>query len=403
MEDLFSIVQKEDKEQLLIDLFQAYFDARKNKRNKKAALRFEYNFESEVIAMHQKIINRTYKPSRSIAFIVTKPVIREVFAAHFRDRVVHHYIYNKISPIFEQQFIEDSYSCRKGKGTLYGINRIFEKIERCSENYTKDSYILKLDVRGYFYSMDKTILYNTIQKTLLEKKEELLCDYDTLNYLIKTTIYSDPTSNVHKIKDDKNWKILPQNKSLFYAKKGCGLPIGNLTSQLFSNIYMDRFDHFITDQLNIKHYGRYVDDFIIIHHDKNYLLSLIPKLRKFLKEKLNLTLHPKKIYIQHHKRGVEFLGSYIKPHVKYIAKRTKGNFNNLVYQINQEFNSYKTDRDYLEKIRTQINSYLGIMVHFSTFKLRMKTLAKLQHNFFDTFFVDDDMKKIRLRYGVLSA
>ena len=148
MENLFSITEKEQNRELLVDIFKAYRSARKNKRAKKSQLEFEFNYESKLIKLHKEIIQRKYTPLQSTAFISTKPVIREVFAAHFQDRIVHHLIFNHISPIFEKEFIEDSYSCRKAKGTLYGVNRIFDFVNESSKHYTKDAYILKLDIQG---------------------------------------------------------------------------------------------------------------------------------------------------------------------------------------------------------------------------------------------------------------
>ncbi len=395
--DLFTLEKEKSDKQLLVDIFKAYRDARKNKRAKKSQLEFEFNFESKLIKLHKQIVNRKYSPLHSTAFISTKPVIREVFAAHFQDRVVHHLIYNHISPIFENEFIEDSYSCRKGKGTLYGVNRIYDFISNSSENYTKDAYILKLDIQGYFYSINKDILYERLKSVVLKNRDLLKIDYEDIDYLIKETIYSNPIKNVKIYKDDKNWNILPKNKSLFFAKKGCGLPIGNLTSQLFSNIYMDIFDKYVTQELNIKYYGRYVDDFILIHNDKNYLLSLVERIKLFLKKNLGLVLHPKKIYIQHFSKGVKFLGAYLKPYVKYVDKRTKGNFYNLIYKINEEFIEMKDDEKYLQSLRSSINSYLGTMIHFSSFKLRQKILSSLNPLFFNYFMMDKCLSKVLLK------
>lgn len=397
MEDLFSLSKKEKDRELLVDMFKAYRCARKNKRAKKSQLEFEFHFESKLIKLHKEILQRKYKPLQSTAFISTKPVIREVFAAHFQDRVVHHLIFNHISPIFEKEFIQDSYSCRKGKGTLYGVNRIFDFINDSSSHYTKDAYILKLDIQGYFYSINKDILYDIVKTTLLKNRDMLKVDFEDIDYLIKTTIYSDPTKNVKVYKDDENWAILPKNKSLFYAKKDCGLPIGNLTSQLFSNIYMNIFDKYVTEELRIKYYGRYVDDFILIHNDKKHLLSLLEKIKIFLKEKLALTLHPKKIYLQHFSKGVKFLGGYIKPYVKYIDKRTKGNFYKLIRKINSEFLEHKDDQEYLLNIRSSINSYLGTMIHYSSYKLRTKILSTLNTPFYNYFMTDKYLTKVVLK------
>jgi hypothetical protein len=395
--DLFSLSQQESDKALLVALFKAYKDARKNKRAKKSQLLFEYEYERKLIKLHKQIINRTYKPLRSSAFISTKPVIREVFAAHFQDRVVHHLIYNHINPIFEKEFIEDSYSCRKGKGTLYGVNRVFDFIQNSSENYTKDAYILKLDIQGYFYSIDKHILYDRVKSTLLQNRELLKLNFEDIDYLIRETIFTDPTKNVYIHQDEENWNKLPKNKSLFFAKKDCGLPIGNLTSQLFSNIYMDKLDKFITQDLMIEYYGRYVDDFILIHNDKKYLLSLISKIRTFLSDTLHLTLHPKKIYFQHFSKGVKFLGAYMKPYVKYIDKRTKNNFYTLIQKINNEFIDNSSSDAYLKEIRNSINSYLGTMIHFSSYRLRSKILSELQPHFFNYFLTDEKLSKVVLK------
>jgi len=159
-----------NEDKLLEDLFMAYYDARKNKRNTINQLRFEINMEHELLELFDDIINRRYKPRKSICFVVENPVKREVFAADFRDRVVHHLLYNYINPVLETQFINDSYSCRKGKGTLYGINRVAEFIKKCSANYTKDCYILKLDIRGYFMNIDKTILKKQVFALLENRK-----------------------------------------------------------------------------------------------------------------------------------------------------------------------------------------------------------------------------------------
>ncbi len=137
------------------EVFEAYFDCRKNKRNTANALAYEIDYENKLLQLHKEINDGTYKIGRSIAFIVNKPVKREIFAADFRDRVVHHLIINKLNHLFEKQFIYDSYSCRKGKGTLFGINRIDSFIRKCSKNYTRDCYILKLDIKGFFMHIDK--------------------------------------------------------------------------------------------------------------------------------------------------------------------------------------------------------------------------------------------------------
>jgi len=169
---------------------------------------------------------------------------------------------------------------------------------------------------------------------------------------------------------------LPKTKSLFYASEDCGLPIGNLTSQLFGNIYMTIFDQFVKRDLGIRYYGRYVDDFVLIHHDKNYLNSLIPILSNFLFSNLNLVLHPKKIYLQHYTKGVKFLGAVIKPNRIYIARRTKGNFYEAIEKHNSVVNERKPTEEEVFEFISSMNSYLGVMKHYRTYKLRKGMLFK---------------------------
>ena len=228
-----------DKDELLVDLFEAYYQARKNKRNTHSCIQYEMNYESNLIALCDRLVNRTYQPKSSICFISFYPVKREVFAASFEDRIIHHLIFNYINHIFEDTFIHDSYSCRKNKGTSYGIKRINKFIRGASENYTKDAYILKLDIKGYFMSINKHILYNQILKTLSKFWIKLKVDFDFIAWIIKIIIFHNPTKDVIIKGKMTNWVGLPKDKSLFYAKKDTGLPIGNLTSQLFGNIYLD--------------------------------------------------------------------------------------------------------------------------------------------------------------------
>ncbi|MDD3303240.1 MAG: reverse transcriptase domain-containing protein [Candidatus Gracilibacteria bacterium] len=169
-----------NKQKLLYDLFQAYYDARKNKRNTLNQLDFEFNLEENLINLGEELFSGKYEVGRSIYFIQNHPVKREVFAGDFRDRVVHHLIYNYISPIFEKEFIYDSYSCRKGKGTSLGIKRVSKFIRSCSENYTKDCYVLKLDISGYFMSINKDILFEKIERVLKKKDCHYLAGPDNL-------------------------------------------------------------------------------------------------------------------------------------------------------------------------------------------------------------------------------
>ena len=384
------------KHALLPDLFRAYYDARKNKRSTINALLFELNYEAKLLELHEEIKNRKYKISRSICFISFHPIQREIFAADFRDRVIHHLVYNYIVSYFERIFINDSYSCRIGKGTSYGVKRVDHFIRSCSKNYTRDCFILKLDISGYFMSMDRSILYQKVEKVLSRFRNTVNFDVDLILHLIRKIVFHDPTKNC-TVKGSKNdWKNLPKSKSLFYAEKNKGFPIGNLTSQLFGNIYLNDFDHFICHKLGTKYYGRYVDDFVIVHHNKKYLKSIVPVLNQYLQDSLFLKLHPKKIYLQHFSKGVVFLGRIIKPHRIYISSRTKNGFyKKIQYWNNFISKNKKIDEENLKLFISCMNSYLGMLNHYDTYKLRKKILTQnLSAYFWNYVYVSGNYSKL---------
>ena len=387
--------------QLLYDLFQAYYDARKNKRSTMNALAFEIDYEKKLFELCEEIKNRKYELSRSICFISFEPVQREVFAADFRDRIIHHLIFNYISPIFERLFINDSYSCRVGKGTSYGIKRMDHFIRSCSENYQKDCWILKLDIKGYFMSMDRNILYRKIEKAVNEANHsgaKANFDIDLILFLIRKVVFHDPTKNCHIKGKREDWTGLPKSKSLFFAEKGKGFPIGNLTSQLFGNIYLDEFDHFAREKLGIKRYGRYVDDMVFVHADKEFLKSIILKIRDYLHKELELTLHPGKIYLQYFAKGVSFLGAFIKPYRIYIGKRTKRNFYAKAGMWNEVFKKKHglISKEEAKKFLACANSYLGIMKHYDTRKLREKIARSFDGEISKSIIFSENFEKAGL-------
>jgi len=388
-----------DANQLLTDLFRAYYCARKNKRKTINALRFELNFESRLFRLYEDILQRKYQISRSICFISFKPVKREIFAGDFRDRIIHHLIFNYISPIFERVFINDAYSCRVGRGTSYGINRIDYFIRVCSDNYKSDCYILKLDIKGYFMAIDKTILYKKIETVLLRYQSIVKQDINLVLWLIRKVIFHDSKLNCYIKGQSRDWLGLPKSKSLFYAKQNKGLPIGNLTSQLFGNVYLNDFDHFIVYGLGCKYYGRYVDDCIIVHQEKDFLKSLIPKIREYLAQDTELELHPNKIYLQHYTKGVVFLGAIIKPYRRYIRNRTKGNWHRAIGEWHSRFvnQSNTFTKAEWENFASSMNSYFGIMRSCNSYKLRHKMSNRILSLFSGYIFVCDASRKVVLK------
>ena len=379
----------------LEDVFAAYEACRKNKRSAASALAFELDYEQLLIDLWRDIALDRYRPSASVAFLVKKPVLREVFAAQFRDRVVHHLLIGKLEPLFEKIFIYDSYACRKGRGTLFGIRRMETFIRRASENYHKDCYILKLDVRGFFMHIDRALLWQRLSSFIKERytfsdKEALirLCSYIVLNNPAKGCV----------IKGDKSaWHDLPSDKSLFGVAEGCGLPIGNLTSQVFANFYMNPFDHFIKQGLGFRYYGRYVDDFFLIHHDKQKLQDSTSLIRTFLREHLHLSLHPKKIYLQHYSRGVPFLGVMIRPYHTTMGKRFSGNVLRRMEHYSQREEGPCIEKEEKQEFLSSVNSYLGIASQHKSYRLRKRAFCILKGPWKKKAYMAVGLKKISLR------
>lgn len=227
-----------------------------------------------------------------------------------------------------------------------------------------------MDIQGYFMSIDRFLLDEMLKTEILKNSLKIKGDIDTLLFVIRKTIFNEPVNDCIFRSKKNEWVGLPPSKSLFHAGQNKGLPIGNLTSQLFANIYLDGFDHFMKRDMKLKYYGRYVDDIVVIHPDQQYLKIVIPAARAYLEDRLMLRLHPRKIYLQHFTKGVIFLGAIIKPYRIYIAKHTKGNFYQAVYKYNRLAEESPPTPDLKEKFVCSMNSYLGIMKHYRTAKLR---------------------------------
>ena len=343
-------------ERLLSELFLSYYSARANKRNTCSQIRFERDLSRNLIELWEDIASFRYRVGRSMCFIINRPVKREVFAASFRDRIVHHLLYRYLMPIFEPTFIYDSYSCRVGKGTLFGIDRLEHHIRSVSRNYTRPCYVLKLDILGYFMSIDRTVLHWIVMDTLQRKgrTDDVLFPY--VADLLPKVIFNDPTRGCYRKGSPQDWDGLPLSKSLFHARPGCGLPIGNLTSQLFSNIYLNGLDQFVKRELGCRHYGRYVDDFYLVDASPERLLSCVVPIRMFLKEDLHLTLHPRKLYLQEQAKGVPFLGCVLKGGRRRLSRRASRLMRERLLEVlTREENPFQ--------VRSVVNSYRGHCLH----------------------------------------
>ncbi len=369
-------------------LLEAYYDCRRNKRKTASALVYEMDYESKLIALRDRINTRTYAPGKSICFVVTRPRYREVFAASFEDRIVHHYIALRLEPLFEQAFCPYTYNCRKGKGQLYGTNVLRQQIIECSDNYTTDCYIMKLDLRGFFMSIDKKILASLIDSFVDEAYQG--DDKDDLRYLCRIVILHEPEKNCERHSPASYWNHLPANKSLFTNGEGKGVAIGNLFAQLFANFLLNGLD-WLVEKLGLTYHGRYVDDFYMIHRDKMVLLNAVPKIREKLSE-LGLELNERKFYFQHYTKGVEFTGSILKPNRVYTCNRTITNFIAAVRRLNKA-----KDLRQAEHAVNSINSYLGLLRHNNEYNTRKRVLKMIESQAYEYVYIKKNYSILALK------
>ena len=295
------------------DLLAAWLDCRRHKRNTASALEFEARLEEHLAELHAELASGAYRPGTSTCFVITRPKPREVWAASFPDRVVHHALYNRIGPRFEASFIADTCACIKGRGTLYGACRLEAKVRAITANWTRRAYYLKLDVANFFVSINKRILLPLIEHRV---REPFWMD------LAELIVTHDPRENVIVRGRAEELARIPPAKSLFRQDAHHGLPIGNLSSQFFANVYLDPLDQHIKHQLRARHYVRYVDDFILLHEDPRQLNAWRAAIERFLEERLCLRLNPAKTVLQPIERGVDFVGQVVKPWRRTIRRRT---------------------------------------------------------------------------------
>lgn len=321
------------------------------------------------LGLWRELNDMTYEIGESKAFCVTRPKLREVFCAMMRDRVVHHLIVNHFLPLFESKMSEDAYACRKGKGTLYAAERTREHIERVSENYTREAWILKGDLQGFFMSIDRQLLYEIVEEIVLEAGTE---DAEWWLWLWRKIILHAPEHNCRRVGDLTLWEKLPAEKSLFTNGEGMGVPIGNLPSQILANLLLSLFDFWMEARLGAEGaYGRYVDDFHAVHTDKALLLELYEDARVFLRERLHLTLHPRKFYLQEARKGVTFAGACIKPGRVLTSRRA---VSGLFARIDG-YNRGLTARD--EFLRSA-NSYFGLLRQHDSYGARWRAWKAIE-------------------------
>jgi RNA-directed DNA polymerase len=297
------------------DLVQAYLDCRKTKRNSASAAAFEQDQERNLARLRDELVDGSYRPGRSICFVVTRPKPREVWAADFRDRIVHHLLYNRIAPRFYASFISDTCACIPGRGTLYAAQRLEAKIRSASENWSKPLWYLKCDLANFFVAIDKRVLWTQICARVTEPWWQALAG---------TILFHDPRQDFELRGAPALADLVPPHKRLGAQPDHLGLPIGNLSSQFFANIYLNALDQHAKHQVRARHYIRYVDDFILLHESPQWLNGALADIDAFLPAVLGARLNPTKTILQPVDRGVDFVGHVIKPWHTRTRRRTVG-------------------------------------------------------------------------------
>jgi RNA-directed DNA polymerase len=295
---------------------QAYFDCRQHKRNTASALAFEARLESNLCALFDELAAGTYRPGRSICFAITHPRPREVWAADFRDRIVHHVLYNHIAPRFHASFDVGSCACIPGRGTLYGIKRLEASVRSVTQNWAHPAFYLKCDLANFFVSIDKRVVFGQLAVKVHEP---------WWLWLAQVVLFHDPREEVAIFDKAGALKTVPSHKSLWNAPDDHGLPIGNLSSQFFANVYLDALDKFVKHRVRARHYVRYVDDFILLHESAQWLNAAHDRIREFLPALLGSQLNDSKTILQRVDRGIDFVGQVIKPWRRTTRPRTLRN------------------------------------------------------------------------------
>ncbi len=314
----------------LENLLEAWKEFLRGKKKKTDVQIFEMNLMQNIISLHQDLKTKIYKHSEYQAFNISDPKPRNIHKAKVRDRLLHHALYRKLYAFFDRVFIADSYSCRLNKGTHKAIERFRSFSNKVSKNNTRTCWVLKCDIRKFFANIDHNIL-----KQILA---EYIADEDVL-WLLARVIDSFHTK----------------------GKVGVGLPLGNLTSQLLVNIYMNKFDQFVKHKLKAKYYIRYADDFVILSPDRKQLESLLLLIEAELSEKLALNLHPNKVSIETLASGIDFLGwvNFTKHRVLRTSTKKR-----MIKRLKESLTLETT------------NSYLGLLKHGNAHKLKRRLFCK---------------------------
>lgn len=320
----------------LENLFLAWKEFKRGKSGNADVQEFALLLEDNVFALHEALANEAWNPGPYTGFYIKDPKLRHIHKASVGDRVVHQALYRVLVPLFERRFIAHSYSSRVGKGTHAGVAALESFGRKASHNCTRPTYALSADIRRFFDSVDHAIL------------ERLLAPI---------------------VQDASLMSLVRKVVTSFEVTPGNGIPLGNVTSQLFANAYLNPLDQFVKRTLKAKHYVRYCDDFVIVSHDRDFLENLVEPTADFLAGELALDLHPRKLEIRPFSQGIDFLGYVVRPHHRVFRTRTKRRMFKNVARAAALVRAGRMEPETLTAIG---HSYRGMLAHSSSRGLRAR-------------------------------
>ncbi|MDD4982595.1 MAG: reverse transcriptase/maturase family protein [Candidatus Portnoybacteria bacterium] len=329
------------------NLLEAWKEFLKGKKQRKDVQEFSMRLMDNIFSLHNDLINHTYKHGGYQAFKINDPKPRNIHKAGVRDRLLHHAIYRILYPFFDKTFIVDSYSCRLKKGTHKAVNRFREFVWKVSKNNTKTCWVLKCDIRKFFANIN--------QDTLISILREYIPDEDIIELLEKVIgSFNSPLTHF------PSHPLLISPSGRGRGVRNIGLPLGNLTSQLFVNIYMNRFDQFVKHKLKVKYYIRYADDFVILAENRKWPEEQIVLMREFLYCELKLELHPDKIFIKTLASGMDFLGLINFPEHRILRTKTR---KRMFKKIENKYNDWQGGLMLKDSLEQSLQSYFGMLKH----------------------------------------
>ena len=385
----------------------AFYDCCRHKRTSKACIDYCEIAADDLPMLAHELYTGAYEPCVSTCFLVKYPKYREVFAACFRDRIVHHFLYLALNPLFEQRFVEQgnvSFNCRKGFGTLAAQQAAYNAIKQATDNYRREAWVYRGDIVSFFMSIDKRILWARMEPFIRDKYKGKY-----IEHIIATTrkiIFHCPEKLCVFNTAPAEWPLhVETHKSLFGNDDCHGMPIGNLTTQIFANFLMSDFDAFVTDWLKAHgqqpYYQRFVDDFIIICRDKALLKRLVKLCGEYLQREFRIASHKEKHHFQPASHGVMFVGAYLKNNRIYLSNRTLARFRERVYGFNQMLeNKHLITLVDLQRMEQVCNSYLGFCKGKRTYAERKSILQMFGHKFYKYCYIGGHYERVKIKRNV---